>query len=208
VRVPRLHLGHRGVDWCLCPTGLGPDSIVYSFGVGEDVSFELALIEQFNLRIQAFDPTPRSLAWLRGQAVPPGLVLHEFGLAAWDGVASFTPPIDPAHVSYSMIHPDPTRPAISAPVHRLATIAALLGHDRVNLLKMDIEGGEYTVLPECLSSGPHIDQLLVEFHHRWASVGVAATRHVIRLLRDAGYRIAHVSPNGFEYTFVHPAGAT
>jgi hypothetical protein len=107
-----------------------------------------------------------------------------------------------------MIHSDPTRPAISAPVHRLATIAALLGHKRVNLLKMDIEGGEYTVLPECLSSGPHIDQLLVEFHHRWPSVGVAATRHVIGLLRDAGYRIAHVSPNGFEYTFVHPAGAT
>jgi FkbM family methyltransferase len=205
--VPRLRLGRRGVDWCLCPTGLGPDSIVYSFGIGEDVSFELALMDRFNLRIQAFDPTPRSLAWLRGQALPPGFILHEFGLAAWDGFASFTAPADPAHVSYSMI-PDVARPAVSAPVHRLATIASQLGHSRVNLVKMDIEGGEYTVLPECLSSGPPIDQLLVEFHHRWPSVGVAATRHVIGLLRDAGYRIAHVSPSGFEYTFLHAAGAT
>lgn len=208
VRAPRLHLGRRGADWCLCPAGLGPDSVVYSFGVGEDVSFELALIQRFGLRVHAFDPTPRSLAWLREQSLPPELILHRFGLASWDGVASFTPPSDPAHVSYSMIRADPARPAVSAPVHRFSTITAMLGHRRVNLVKMDIEGGEYTVVPECLSSGFPVDQVLVEFHHRWPAVGLAPTRHVLGLLRDAGYRIAHVSPNGCEYTFLCSAPRT
>jgi FkbM family methyltransferase len=206
LRVPRLRLGRPGANWCVCPAGLGPDSVIYSFGVGEDVSFEVALIQRFNVRVNAFDPTPRSLAWVRSQSLPPAFVLHELGLAAWDGNASFSPPPNPAHVSYSLVRRSPDEPAILAPVRRLSTIAATLGHTRIDLLKMDIEGAEYEVLPDCLSSGPVIDQLLVEFHHRWETVGVAATRQVIAHLKRAGYRIAHASPDGSEYTFLRRAG--
>jgi FkbM family methyltransferase len=202
VTVPRLQLGSANASWCVCPAGLGPESVVYSFGVGEDVSFELALIERFNMRVNAFEPTPRSLAWARSQRFPPAFVLHEFGLAAWDGTASFSPPLDPAHVSYSMVRSDKAETAIRAPVCRLATIAAMLGHTHVNLLKMDIEGAEYAALPDCLSSGLKIDQLLVEFHHRWSSIGVAETKRAICFLRGAGYRIANVSPSGCEFTLL------
>jgi FkbM family methyltransferase len=208
VTVPRLRLGKPDASWCVCPSGLGPDSVVYAFGVGEDVSFELALIDRFGLRVDAFDPTPRSLEWIRGQLLPPRFKLHEFGLAAWDGTASFSPPLDPGHVSYSMVRSNPDGSAFRAPVHRLATIAAMLGHTHINLLKMDIEGAEYGVLADCLSSGLEIDQVLVEFHHRWDFVGVAETKRAISLLRHAGYLIAHVSPNGCEYTLLRtPDGA-
>lgn len=175
---------------------------MYSFGVGEDVSFELGLIERFNVCVNAFDPTPRSLTWVRSQALPAAFVLHELGLAAWDGTASFSPPVDPTHVSYSMVRSDQVGSAIRAPVRRLATIAAMLGHTHINLLKMDIEGAEYAALPDCLSSGLEIDQILVEFHHRWSSIGIAATKRAISFLRGAGYRIANVSPSGGEFTLL------
>lgn len=203
ISVPRLRLGQGESSWWVCPAGLGPGSVVYSFGVGEDVSFELALIERFRLRVEAFDPTPRSLAWTRTQRLPAEFTLHELGLASWDGVASFTPPADPSHVSYSMIRADQDGSAIRAPVRRLATIAAALGHSRIHLLKLDIEGAEYAALPDCLSSGPRIDQILIEFHHRWHSVGIQETRRAMTRLREAGYRIAHVSPNGCEYALLH-----
>jgi FkbM family methyltransferase len=203
VTIPRLWLGAAGASWCVCPVALRPESVVYSFGVGEDVSFELALIERFNVRVNAFEPTPRSLAWVRSQALPAAFVLHEFGLAAWDGTASFSPPLDPTHVSYSMVRSGPAGSAIHAPVRRLATIADMLGHTRINLLKMDIEGAEYAVLADCLSNGLEIDQVLVEFHHRWDFIGVAETKRAISLLKRAGYRIANVSPNGCEYTLLH-----
>jgi FkbM family methyltransferase len=202
IAVERLHLGLPGADWCVCPTGLGPASIVYSFGVGEDVSFELDLIERYRIQVHAFEPTPRSLAWVRSQALPKTFILHELGLASWDGVASFTPPLDPSHVSYSMVRGDRDGSAISAPVNRLATIAAALGHTRIHLLKMDIEGGEYGVLPDIVASGLEIDQLLVEFHHRWGFIGVGETKRTIALLKRAGYRIANVSPNGCEFTLL------
>ena len=205
VTIQRLSLGRPGAEWCVCPIGLGPASIVYSFGVGEDVSFEMELIERFGTPVHAFEPTPRSLAWVRSQALPKAFTLHELGLASWDGEASFTPPPNPLHVSYSMVRDDRDGSAISAPVRRLSTIAAELGHARVHLLKMDIEGGEYTVLPDLLASGLLVDQLLVEFHHRWDFIGVAETKRMIVLLRQAGYRIANVSPSGCEFTLLREA---
>lgn len=205
VRAPRLRLGRPGASWCVCPTRLGADSVCYSFGVGEDVSFELALMERFDLRVEAFDPTPRSLAWIKSQVLPRRFTLHEVGLAAWDGTAPFRPPLDPGHVSYSMVRDDLAGPTVLAPVRRLATVAGLLGHTRIHLLKMDIEGAEYGVLPDCLSSGLQIDQILIEFHHRWDVIGLAETKRAITLLTDRSYRIADVSPNGCEYTFLRDA---
>jgi FkbM family methyltransferase len=202
VRAHRLRLGRPEASWCVCPAGLGSASVFYSFGVGEDISFELALNERFGLRVEAFDPTPRSLAWIKSQSLPPQFTLHEVGLAPWDGMAPFSPPLDPAHVSYSMVRKDSADPAVYAPVRRLATIARMLGHTRIDLLKMDIEGAEYGVLPDCLASGLVIDQILVEFHHRWECIGIAETKRAISLLRDRSYRIGNVSPSGCEYTFV------
>ncbi len=71
--VQRVSLGRPGAEWCVCPIGLGPASIVYSFGVGEDVSFEMELIERFGTPVHAFEPTPRSLAWVRSQGTSQGV---------------------------------------------------------------------------------------------------------------------------------------
>jgi FkbM family methyltransferase len=202
VAVPCLRLGDEGASWTICPEHLGPGSVVYSFGVGTDLSFELALIERFKVRVEAFEPTPRSLQWIRSQRFPPQLIVHEFGLAPWDGTARFTPPRDSGHVSYRMVRSVSDAPAIEAPVCRLETIAGQLNHTRIDVLKMDIEGAEYGVLADCLSSQLVIDQILVEFHHRWSSVGIAETRKAVELLRREGYRIAHVSASGCEYVFL------
>jgi len=34
-------------------------AVVYSLGIGEDISFDLALIEKYGARVHAFDPTPK-----------------------------------------------------------------------------------------------------------------------------------------------------
>ena len=87
-------------------------------------------------------------------------------------------------------------------MHRLGTIMKKLGHASVDLLKMDIEGAEYDVLTDMLTQRIPVKQLLVEFHHRWPEVGIEKTRHAIRSLNEAGYRIFNVSPSGEEYSFL------
>jgi FkbM family methyltransferase len=194
-------LGDRGASWFVSPKGLDPTAVVYSFGVGRDISFERALIERFGVTVHAFDPTPRALEWVRSQRLPDRLVLHELGLADHDGTARFIPSRQVDGENFSMVRETGIGEAINAPVRRFVTLAALVGA-APELVKLDIEGTEYRVIPDLLSSGFRPRQLLVEFHHRWREVGTRRTREAIRLLNRHGYRVADVSPKGKEYTFV------
>ncbi len=202
LRADRLTLGADHADWTIHRPPLRPESVIYSMGVGEDISFDLEMIRRCGATVHAFDPTPRSIAWVKRQALPAEFVFHPFGVGEVDGTCSFSPPRDPQHVSHSLVHRDTTRPAIDVPIYRLATIARMLGHPHIDLLKMDIEGSEYGVIDDLVSSQISVGQLLVEFHHRWPEVGLNRTRQAIRQLNDAGYKIFHVSASGDEYSFL------
>lgn len=206
IRCERMRLGEEGACWCVCPRGLSTSSVVYSMGVGEDISFDLALIGRFGLQVHAFDPTPRSIEWLQTQAVPPEFVFHAYGVANFDGNCAFLPPENPAHVSHTIVTRESSRPAIEVPVHRLETIMTMLGHNQIDLLKMDIEGAEYGVLADMLASQIPVHQLLVEFHHRWPEIGVERTAQAIRALNETGLRIFNVSTSGEEYSFQRTSG--
>jgi FkbM family methyltransferase len=202
---PRRRLGNDYGGWTVNPDLLGPGSIVYSFGIGEDISFDLAMIAEVGCVVHAFDPTPRSIEWVRGQQTPPGFVLHEYGIGAHDGTVAFYPPRNPAHVSHTVVKGAQAEAgAITVPVKRLTTIMRELGHERVDLLKMDIEGAEYEVVEDVLSGGAAVKQLLVEYHHRFPQVGNERTRASLDLLERAGYRLFCISESLEEYSFIRP----
>jgi FkbM family methyltransferase len=205
--LPLLTLGEGPGAWALWPQGLGPESVLYSFGVGRDISFERAIIERYGITVHAFDPTPLSLNWAGTQQLPVEFHLHEFGIAAYDGNAQFYPPTKAKFESFSLVRTSGLGEPIEAPVRRFKTLAQMLGHTRIDLLKLDIEGAEYEVLRDVLESQVQIGQILVEFHHRWKEVGASQTQRVINKLTAAGFMLAAVSSAGTEYTFVAMAGA-
>jgi FkbM family methyltransferase len=189
--------------WEIVPTNITSLSVVYSFGVGEDASFDVALIDEYDLTVHAFDPTPRSIEWVSRQGFSDRFVMHEYGIAAFDGAASFHPPENPEHVSHTLLDRPKTKArAISVPVRRLSTIMADLGHDRIDIIKLDIEGAEYDVVADISASHIRPRQVLVEFHHRLPGVGVKKTREAIARLRSMGYRLFSVADSGEEFCFI------
>jgi FkbM family methyltransferase len=205
--VALVSLGKGPGSWAVWPDGFGRGSVLYSFGVGRDISFERAMIDRYGLSVHAFDPTPLALAWARSQELPANFHLHELGIAPYDGMARFQPPTKLKFESFSMVRTSGLGQPIDAPVRRFRSLAAMLGHTSVDVLKMDIEGAEYEVLADILGSGIPVGQILVEFHHRWKEVGAGRTRRAIDALEAAGYVVAAVSPAGTEYTFVPKAQA-
>ena len=200
-------LGGRPVTrygaWYAATERLSAQSIIYSVGVGDDISFDLALMSRFGCKIHAIDPTPESHAWLSKQAVPGEFILHRFGVAAHDGVQAFHPASVDGWVSHSIFKTETTKEeVIELPVKRIVTIMKELGHSHVDLLKMDIEGSEYDVLGDVLESGVCCDQLLVEFHHRNLKDGTQRTREMVSKLRSAGYDLAKMAGNGEEFCFL------
>jgi len=203
VRCARESLGVPNPVYFVEPTRLNSESIVYSVGVGDNIDFDLALITRFGMQIHAFDPTPRSLEWLQSQDLPDQFHFHPWGLADFDGSAVFHPPANAKFVSYTLMDQDSSEGDTSAPVKRLQTTMEALGHDGLDLLKMDIEGAEYGVIDDLLQSGIQVQQLLIEFHHRCAGVGTSKTRNAITALNRSGFKIFYVSPTGMEYSFLN-----
>jgi FkbM family methyltransferase len=195
-------------DWCFAPEYVTRDSVVYSLGVGDDVDFDLALIRRFGVRVHAFDPTPVAVDWVASQQLPAEFRFHALGIAAFDGIASFNAPVSQGSVCYTMVDRSGGQaPSITAEVCRLKTVLERLGHDRIDLLKIDIEGAEYDVIEDLITSGIPVGQLLVEFHHRFRAVGRHRTRQTVERLLQHGFRIFHIAPTGREYSFVRSSAA-
>jgi FkbM family methyltransferase len=184
----------------LTPTG----ALVYSFGVGEDISFDLAAMEKYSALIHAFDPTPRCLKWIEQQSVPKSFHFHAMGVSDTDGDIDFFAPAVAEHVSFSVSPAKKSDPAmtVSAPVRRLVTILSDLGTRVPDVLKMDVEGFEYGVLDDMLAGPIRPAQLLIEFHHYMYGIPADRTRRAVANLRLAGYEIFYVSSGGHEYGFV------
>lgn len=221
---PLFAAGARSGVWVVDPTALGADSVVWSVGVGDNVAWDLAMIERFGCAIDAFDPTPRACAWLGQQRLPAGFRHHALGVAAFDGEQTFAAPAKDKDVNFRPL-PDLPRTdrradgdaadggapgcagdadgvlGLRAPVRRLATLQRELGHERVDVLKLDIEGGEYDVLDDLLAHGPRPAQLLVEFHHGERGIPFAATARAIAELAAAGYLPFWISERGLEFSF-------
>ncbi|NLK71692.1 MAG: FkbM family methyltransferase [Clostridiales bacterium] len=199
----KVRHGSIYAGYSICTDNLNPNCIVYSFGVGEDISFDLSIIESYGVHVYAFDPTPKSIAWIRNQILPENYHFLPYGIADYDGYANFNPPANPLHVSHTMLdRPSTADKAIKVEVHTLSTIKKMLGHSNIDVAKMDIEGAEYAVLENILESDINVNQYLIEFHHRFENVGVRATQKAIKLLRNKGYKIFDVSPTFEEYSFI------
>ena len=203
VRLPAEWFGSTYGGWMVCPKRLTADSIVYSFGIGRDASFGLELIRRLGLTVHGFDPTPKAIEFVRSSDMPPSYIFHDIGIADYDGTATFEAPRNPTWDSYTLLEGEGDRDhVVTATVRRLSSIMQDLGHSQIDILKLDVEGAEYGALADLIASEIDVRQILVEFHHRFKSVGLQQTADAVELLRRSGFKTFYVSPNGEEYSFI------
>lgn len=202
VRRVELHGDPDYGGWCICPDGIDAHSVVYDVGVGEDISFAASLVASYGVRVWAFDPTPKSIEWFGLRGAPSQICFRPLGLSDIDGEATFYLPSNPNHVSGTLLADGQHQGgALNVPVTRLATVMADLGHRRVNILKLDIEGAEYAVLRDLLGCGLQVDQILVEFHHVRGYPRFAHARAAIEELNRHGYEIFAMR-RGTDFSFI------
>lgn len=172
-----VRLGSRYGGWWVPRSVLTPGAVAYCAGAGEDITFDLALLEH-GLRVTTFDPTPRSVRYVNSLARKDEH--FRFVPVGWwneDTEIDLYAPHDPSHVSHSAFDLQRTGESITVPVRRVTTLAHELGDPTLDLIKMDIEGAEMVVIPDLLSSGPSPRVLCVEFDK------VRPLRDVIVLIR-------------------------
>ena len=207
-RVLELGTGHGA--WAAPAGAVRPDAVVYSVGVGTDTTFDEALLDAGVRVVHAFDPTPRAIAHATAVAARrPGFVFHPVGLWNEDADLTFHAPANPDHVSHSLTALQGHRPSFTAPCRRLTTLMRDLGHNRVDLLKIDIEGAEYAVLRDLLRAAVPVGALCVEFDETHSPQDAGWRDRIAAMVSElaaGGYELVAVRPKG-NYTFLGPARA-
>ena len=229
--VPTERIGTPYGGWIIPAGSIGPDSVCYLVGAGEDVSFDLGLADRCGCPVHIFDPTPRAVAHVEDLlqnlrnglrtacATSPGgfypeypptiaerLHLHPLGIWNEDTTLRFFAPQNEAHVSHSLVNLQQSERYIEVPVRRLSGMMAELGHHKIDLLKLDIEGAEYQVIRSLLDDGLVIGALCIEFDE--SAANHLDTKYLQRIeeslqaLLDAGYRVIAKEPDCHNYTLV------
>lgn len=212
----------------MIPSGLlDESSVCYCVGAGEDISFDTQLARLYGSSVWIMDPTPRAIRHferltqhvLEGKPFPvnnstdvmyeitPEKLdrLHYLPLGLWTAreVRKFYAPRDAAHVSHSIVNLQKTDSWFEAEVKRLSQVMSDLGHARVDLLKLDVEGAEYEVLESMLEDGLDVRVVCVE-HDEWNS-GDSESRQRIAAsmarMKKADYMVMHVE-NGANVLYV------
>jgi FkbM family methyltransferase len=192
--------GAWGVDLGLLDTY----SIVYSIGIGEDITFDIGLVEAVGCDVHAFDPTPIAVDWIAKQSLPEKFHFHPIGLSSLDEEAEFQIPPQMGWHSFSL-SADPGAEqtgSVRCPVRRLSTLMNQFGHDHLDLIKIDIEGFEYAALDDMIATAVRPRMLLVEFHHGCYGIRAEKTRGAVSRLMAYEYGIFWVSDVGREYGFL------
>lgn len=146
---------------------------MYSFGVGGDIRFDLALTESTSCTVYLFDPTPRSARFVAQHADNKFLQFYAWGLWTADGLVRFFSDVTlmtdaqgsvvQDHRSGSLTNITNSDTWFEAECLTLSSITQRLDHSHIDLLKMDIEGAALEITEHFLDMNIRPTQIIAEF---------------------------------------------
>lgn len=227
-----IHVGSITHGYKVPADYLTSSSVCYCVGAGTDISLDVELVTRFKAKVFIFDPMPYALAHFEAlvssaqegkfftadnydQSYQYAIAASELGnvkycaTGVWNEKKTirFYSPTKETYAGHSITNLQNTTGYLEAPVDKLANIMSELGHRYIDLLKLEIEGSEYTVIDDVLADNLDVKIILVEFdefHHRKGLARLAAIRHIeqsSRKLLNAGYKLAH-SISFYKRTFI------
>ena len=196
---------------------LNEKSIVYSGGVGEDISFDLKLSDKYNCNIFLIDPTKKSIkhfdnvqkyyntyGYIFMENIQPDYIKHisnlkpnfdkftylNKGLHNKRGTLKFYKQSNPSYVSQSLVPNMFGNEYDIVEVDTIKNIMTKFGHTKIDLLKLDIEGSEIHVLEQMLDDKIFPKYLCIEFDLALKRKDCTnSTQKIIERLQLNGYTI-------------------
>lgn len=201
--------GNKYGGFIIATDRLSPNCTVLSFGIGRDISFDAAMMTEYQAQVYGFDPTPKSIIWVEKNINDRRFHFFPYGISDREESAVFYLPSNPANVSGSIVshaHCEPRRYTpprkIYVPMKSITEVMKETGVNRASIIKMDIEGSEFKVIPHILDSNFSFHQLCVEVHWRFFPYGCFKLLNLICQMNRHHYYIAGYSDNFEDITFV------
>lgn len=195
--------GDWAVDVDLLNATISP--IVYSFGVGDDISFDIFLADTFSAEVHTFDPTVSQQFFIDTKTQKGSITHYQWGVAGKDGTLRLYERQRSDGSRTGMYTLDATSfentEYIDIDCKSVASIVSELKHSEISIAKFDIEGAEFEAVVAMLEARIYPKQVLIEFHHRLKAYSISDTKRVVEALTNAGYEPFYVSATGREVSF-------
>lgn len=223
-----IYIGSEFHGYYVPENFLSPDSICYCIGAGEDISFDTELKVIYDAQVYIFDPTPEGINHFQklkdytrtnqiltlpsdkpftyriSSEQLDSITFVDIGV--WDQSATlkFFAPLRDDYASHSLYLFKESNDYIEAPVDRLSNLMSQLGHTTIDVVKLEIEGAEYTVIDTIVEDKLDIKSILVEFdevHHANDKGFHFRIKKTCNKLKKAGYVLIH-STESLKRTFL------
>lgn len=179
------------------------DIIVYSAGIGNQIDFELDLIKRIKelgkkIHLYAFDPTPKCIEFIEKSELPLEFTFYPYAISSESGIIEFALPRTEGWVSGSAANVKNDERnmdfnnKIKVEARSIKDIMAALGHSKIHLLKLDIEGSEFEVIENILKNKIEIGQMCVDYHDHMFDKGDILIKKMRKNLKKSGYKIFYV----------------
>jgi len=222
-----LTLGSEYGGWTIVDHPSLQGAVIFSIGVGEDISFDVEIINKYNMRAMFVDPTPRSDAYLDivrnnfGESKSTGYVqggiqpVESYDLklfqqdtfdylakALWtsSGLIKFYKPLNPRHVSCSVYGEGRSDSYYWVESLTYGDLVKIKG-EVPSIIKLDIEGAAFDVITNMLSHSSLPAQILFELEEidMYNGYGEKKLIALNYLLESRGYKLVHKTKKEFTY---------
>jgi len=188
IKLEKLGTGYGG--WYVPENmSLNENSIIYSAGVGEDISFDLLLQCKYNCNIMLIDPTLKAIKhfdevkqYYNSKQLFTGNIQNDYysciqllhpnfnkftymNIGLWNKKddLKFYKQTNENYVSQSLVENMFGQKYDIVPVDSIKNIMEQHGHTHIDLLKLDIEGAEIVVINQMLDDNIYPTYILIEF---------------------------------------------
>lgn len=181
---------------------IGKNSIIYSFGLATNIKFEEKLASDFDVNVYCFDPTPVAVNYMKN-VKNLKLIYQPYGIWVEDKKVKFYY-LDSEHpesfngsiTNYS----GNANNSVNLQCHKLKSLMSMNNHNKIDVLKMDIEGAAIEVMNNILDDNIFPKQIAVEFEvgenediseeaFKNFSVGIIK---ILNKLKSLGYKTYHM----------------
>ena len=123
------------------------------------------------------------------------IIYKNCGIGSEEGIHKFYLPSNEEYVSCSLVEGMKSKKYINVNVKKLRSIMNEYGHNKIDLLKMDIEGSECDVIEDMLKEEIYPKYLAVEFDN------IEKKENIKKLLEKNGYILLYQDNNNYVYKY-------
>lgn len=169
----------------------GSKPVIYSFGVGNDVSFDVEAADLFGVPVFMYDPTPNVALLMNDYHGDQRLVFKNEGIYSRDAEVKLYTSDKVLNSSLYPIHGKDKHEIVRC--RTLGDFLAENGHDHIDILKMDVEGVADDVLEQIMDETEiRPKQIVTEFEIKGIENPLTYLPRILALtqmLQDKGYLI-------------------